>query len=117
MYINEKEKTIIYCEQKNNINLDTEKSVETKKKVKLMREQIKRNYPDYTIECYIFAARYLSKDETVAKDIIKRKYKDIDVIGVNDFLKLFNITPIKDYNMYKKIIHDICVRKFNISSS
>ena len=117
LYINEKEKTIIYCEQKNNINLDTEKSVETKNKVKQMREQIKRKYPDYTIECYIFAARYLSKDETVAKDIIKRKYKDIDVIGVNDFLKLFDIEPIEDYDMYKKIIHEICVRKFKVNSS
>ena len=117
LYINEKSKMIWYFEQKNNINLDTEKAPETRKKVQTMFEQIKKDYPDYTIELYIFAARYLSKDEEIAKDIIKKKYSDVNVVCVNEFLKLFDIEPIEDYDMYKKIIHEICVRKFKISSS
>jgi hypothetical protein len=35
-------KQIIYCEQKNNLNLDTEKGPATRKKVQAMMEQIKK---------------------------------------------------------------------------
>lgn len=108
---------IIYCEQKNNLNLDTEKGPATRKKVQAMIEQIKKEYPEYEIKSYILATRYLSKEEPIAKSIIRRKYSDVDVLGVNDFLKLFSIDPIEDYDMYKKIIYEICMRKFKINSS
>ena len=110
-------KQIIYCEQKNNLNLDTEKGPATRKKVQAMMEQINKDYPEYEIKSYILASRYLSNEETIAKSIIRRKYSDVNVLGVNEFLKLFDIEPIEDYDMYKKIIHEICVRKFKISSS
>lgn len=110
-------KQIIYCEQKNNLHLDTEKGPATRKKVQVMIEQIKKEYPDLEIKSYILATRYLSNNETIAQSIIRKKYSDINVLGVNEFLKLFNIEPIEDYDMYKKIIHEICMRKFKITNS
>jgi hypothetical protein len=97
--------------------LDTEKGPATRKKVQAMMEQIKKEYPEYEIKSYILASRYLSNEETIAKSIIRRKYSDVNVLGVNEFLKLFDIEPIEDYDMYKKIIHEICVRKFKVNSS
>lgn len=115
LYIHNKK--IRYFEQKNNLNLDTEKGPATRKKVQAMMEQIKKEYPDYEIECYILATRYLSNEESIAKSIIRRKYSDVNVLGVNEFLKLFDIEPIEDYDMYKKIINEICVRKFKVATT
>jgi ribosomal protein L30/L7E len=104
---------IVYVEQKNNINLDTEKTIKTESKVK---EVIEKYSGDYKVEGYILATRYLSVEEDIAKTIIKTKYKNIPVIGVNEYLKLFGLKPIDTYDTYKSIINDVIKTKFTVTN-
>jgi hypothetical protein len=108
MWLNESKKEIIYAEQKNNINLDTEKSLSTQEKVL----EISKKYPEHKISAYILATRYLHSSEADASRIIKAKYKNTKVIGVNEYLELFGLTPIADYDSYKKVIMKIVQAKF-----
>lgn len=112
LWKNSRTKQIIYAEQKNNINLDTEKSKSTDDKVYNISINLTKEYPDYKVSSYILAARYLSNKEKIATDKIK-KYTKTNILGVNEFLWLFNIVPIKDYNEYSIIINAIVERKFN----
>ena len=104
---------LVYVEQKNNINLDTEKTIKTESKVK---EVIEKYSGDYNVEGYILATRYLSVEEDIAKTIIKTKYKNIPVIGVNEYLKLFGLKPIDTYDTYKSIINDVIKTKFTLTN-
>ncbi len=104
---------LIYVEQKNNINLDTEKTIKTESKVK---EVIEKYSGDHKVEGYILATRYLSIEEDIAKTIIKTKYKNIPVIGVNEYLKLFGLKPIDTYDTYKSIINDVIKTKFTLTN-
>lgn len=114
LFVNEAAKVVIYCEQKNNINLDTEKSIETKQKVRAIVAELESEYPGYTVRGFILAARYLSNAEDEAKHIIRLKYSDIGVIGVNDYLALFDLDSCSfTYRTYKETIGEICRRKFN----
>jgi hypothetical protein len=114
LFVNRTTKTVIYCEQKNNINLDTEKSIETKEKVRAIMAELASEYPGYTVRGFILAARYLSADEDEAKHIIRHKYADIGVIGVNDYLSLFDLDSCSfTYRTYKETIGEICRLKFN----
>lgn len=108
IWLDEEKRSIIYAEQKNNINLDTEKSVSTETKV----AEVAKKYPEYTISAYILAARYLSASEPLAKKIIQTKYKNTKVIGVNDYLALFGLPAFKDYDAYKSVIHKVVQTKF-----
>lgn len=112
LYANHTAKQLIYCEQKDNINLDTEKSRTTKTKVQEITTELKKKYPDYDVKGHILAARYLDDTEDVAVGIIARKYSDVSVIGVNRFLAMFGLPLIENYDIYKKIIASICKRKF-----
>ena len=115
LFINKNRMIIIYCEAKNNINLDTEKLRATEDKINHNIKKIRSENPDYDVYGYLLACRYLDKDEEIAKHLIS-KYKNVNVIGINNYLKLFNITDlIKDYDNYKKIIRLICKTKFKIS--
>jgi hypothetical protein len=117
LYLNDTLKEIIYCEQKNNINLDTEKSKATKDKLQLVKAEILSKYPDYKLSNYLFAARYLDTDtEQIAQSIIKTK-KYENVIGVNNLLQLFgNPCPkVESYSQYTVIIDKICATKFRMS--
>jgi len=109
IWLDEANRSVIYAEQKNNINLDTEKSVSTETKV----AEIAKKYPDYTISAYIFAARYLSASEPLAKRIIQTKYKNTKVIGVNEYLALFNLPPFENYDVYKQVIQNVVETKFD----
>lgn len=114
LYINHTTKQVIYCEQKNNINLDTEKSKATVYKIQSITEELKNEYQDYTVNGYLFATRYLDCNELIANNIISKRYTVIQVIGVNNFLSLFNLKPIMNYDEYKSIIFEICKRKFKL---
>jgi len=115
IFKNKNRNEIIYCEAKNNINLDTEKLKATEDKINHNIEKIRSENPGYHVDGYLLACRYLDNDEEIAKHLIS-KYKNVNVIGINNYLKLFNITDlIKDYDNYKKIIRLICKTKFNIS--
>lgn len=108
IWLDEQRRVIIYAEQKNNINLDTEKSVSTEVKV----AEVAKKYPDYTISAYILAARYLSASEPLAKKIIQSKYKNTKVVGVNDYLALFGLPPFESYDAYKRVILTVVQTKF-----
>jgi len=112
LYANHAAKQLIYCEQKDNINLDTEKSRTTKTKVQEITAKLQKDYPDYDVKGHILAARYLDASEDIATSIIARKYSDVSVIGVNGFLAMFGLPLIENYDIYKKIIAAICKRKF-----
>ena len=107
-----KDDRLIYVEQKNNINLDTEKTIKTESKVKEVID--KYLILGYKVEGYILATRYLSCEEDIAKSIIKTKYKNIPVIGVNEYLKIFGLKQISDYDTYKSIINDVIKTKFKL---
>jgi hypothetical protein len=107
IWINKDIGRIIYAEQKNNITLDTEKSKKTVDKIKT----IAKSYPNYDIKTYLLAARYLSKDEELLKQRLK-KFPGIEIIGINDFLNIFGITGFKDYDEYKIVINKVVKTKF-----
>jgi hypothetical protein len=112
LYAHHETKKIIYCEQKDNINLDTEKSKITKNKIGDIVEKFKGEYSGYDVSGHILAARYLDASEDIAASLISRKYSDVSVLGVNNFLAFFDLPPITNYDIYKKIIGSICKKKF-----
>jgi hypothetical protein len=112
LYMNAEKKVIIYGEQKNNINLDTEKSKSTAEKLPVITAELRTKYPDYTVECHILAARYLRNKEEIAEKLIRSKYSGTSVLGLNDFLERFDLAAIVDYAEYKKLISCIVDLKF-----
>jgi hypothetical protein len=107
IWVHEATKRIIYAEQKNNITLDTEKSKKTAEKI----NEVANTYPGYTLTPYLLAARYLSKDEPLVQERVK-KFPGITIIGVNDFLSLFELPKFQDYNAYKAVIEQVVDTKF-----
>ena len=116
MWLNETTKTIIYAEQKNNLELDTEKAPATETKIERITANLKKKFPGYTITPILLASRYLSKDEALCK-VAARKFTRTTIVGVNDYLAMFDIAPFADYAEYKKIISAICDAKFGTNSS
>lgn len=112
VYMNEQSKLVLYFEQKNNINLDTEKSKSTSKKVKEVIELLKTKYPTYKVQGYIFAARYLHTSEDIANSIITVKYSNDNVVCVNEFLELFGLPVLDSYGIYKQIVAAVCEKYF-----
>jgi len=115
LYIHEASKLIIYAEQKNNLSLDSEKAPATRKKIRAVETYLKAAYPAYTVRCGLFASRYLTMDTTLAKEGSK-KFADITVWGVNEFLKLFNIGGFADEAAYKAAVEAICDAKFGAAT-
>lgn len=115
LFVNNELKKLYYAEQKNNINLDTEKSKSTVSKVEKIKADLIKKYPDYTVEAFIFAARYISNTEPIVIKIVRAKYSstDIKVLCVNEYLSLFGIEEIKGYDEYKAIIKAIIAQKFD----
>lgn len=107
IWVHEPTKRVIYAEQKNNITLDTEKSKKTTEKI----NEVAAMYPGYTLTPYLLAARYLSKDEEIVKQRAS-KFPGITIIGVNDFLRLFDIPVFRDYDAYKEMIEMVVTSKF-----
>ena len=112
VYINEGRKVVLYFEQKNNIKLDSEKTKATIKKVKEVTELLKTKYPNYTVQGYIFAARYLHTSEDLAQSLIATKYSDDNVVCVNEFLGLFGLPVLDSYETYKQIVAAVCEKYF-----
>lgn len=115
LWINETTKTIIYAEYKANLELDTEKSVETDKKCRNIHNELEELYPGYSIKSYLVGLRYLKNDEDILCNILK-KYKLTTVLGVNDYLRLFSMKIIENYDEYKKILDHITEVKFPIDN-
>ena len=101
LFINNKTKEIYYAEIKTNINLDTEKYKSTTDKILFIMDKLKNKYPNYKINGFLVAARYY--DKKIIPSLLLNKYKRINnnVIGVDDYLTLFNKPK---FNSEKKYI-------------
>ncbi len=114
IWLNPKTNTIIYAEQKNNVTLDSEKTKATVNKIKKVHQELSEKYPEYTVKSYLLAARYLSSQEPLCKQVTTTKFQGINVVGVNDYINLFNIEKIHDtvlfnsYDDYKELINGFC---------
>lgn len=112
LFINEKEKLIIYAEIKSNLDLDTEKAPKTVSKCLEIVEELKGKYKDYEIKWCLLGARYYNKKK-IPKNIIK-KYNSIqdNLFGVNDYFELCNIKFKFTFRTYKELINDIAKTAF-----
>ena len=112
LFINEKEKIIVYAEIKSNLDLDTEKAPATVSKCLEIVEELKEKYTDYEIKWCLLGTRYYNKKE-IPKNIIK-KYKSIqdNLFGVNDYFELYNIKFKFTVRTYKGLINFIAKTAF-----
>ncbi len=108
------ENTIYYSELKSNINLDTEKSKATCDKIKHISEKLKILCPNYKIKSFLVSCRYYKKD--IIPKILLNKYKNLNVLGINDYLSILKINfTFKNEEDYKIIINYIADKIFNNS--
>lgn len=107
LWLNEETREIIYAEQKNNIKLDTEKTIKTESKI----AEVVLKHPDYTVKSFILAARYLDTNEPLAQELV-RKYKTTTIIGINQYLSMFGLSGFPDYETYKLVIRKVVDTKF-----
>lgn len=106
-FINNITKTIYYSELKSNLNLDTEKSKSTYIKCLKIVDEIKNEYPEYNIKWCLLGLRYY--DKNMIENKIINKYSSIkdNVLGINDYLKLFNINIEYNETSYSYFINSI----------
>lgn len=104
-FINKKNKIIYISEIKSNCNLDTEKSKMTCIKLNKIENFMNTNYPDYSVFIYLINLRFLNKLK-INKNIIK-KFKDVNLIGLNDYFKLLDINYEFSYKTYKEFLNNI----------
>ena len=113
LFKDEETKTIYYAELKSNLHLDTEKCKSTCDKCVKLLEDIKQEYPDYTIYMYLVGVRYYEKKSITSK--INNKYNTIkdNLLGVKEYLQIMNINT-DDYTeiKYKEIINYLANKMF-----
>jgi hypothetical protein len=97
---NRKDKLIFYVEIKSNINLDTEKTKGTIRKINDVIEDLssKNKQKKYKVNGGLLALKYLYKTEI--PNHFKTKYKNINLFGLNDFLDLIGVKKLtnKEYD-------------------
>lgn len=108
-------KQIYYAEVKCNINLDTEKSKSTIDKIMIIVTELQKSYPDYKINSYLIAARYIhSKD---ISHTLLNKYSEIkeNVCGINDFIEIIGCSDMKfgSESEYKCFINKVAYKLLN----
>jgi hypothetical protein len=117
LFMNKDNTEIIYAECKSNLELDTEKSKSTSTKVEFIKnkltEQYKKNEEDnICIKANLLCLRYLSKED-MPSFLIKKYPTNVNLVGLNDYLKLFNLDyKIKDYVGLKIIINFLVEKMF-----
>lgn len=113
LIINNDKKMIVYSEYKSNIALDSQKRKVMFDHCNSVHTRLKGMYPDYIVSGYIVNLRFLySKDIPV--NIINRykNEKDIKIIGLNEYLNLFNLNLFDDYPEYTSFLKYICQQNF-----
>jgi hypothetical protein len=112
LFINNETKEIYYAEFKSNINLDTEKSKSTYEKILFIIDELKHTYPDYKINGYLVAARYY--DTNIIPLLLLNKYIPIknNVIGINNYLTLFEQDNFNNEEHYSEWINTIANKMF-----
>lgn len=117
LIINDSTKTIIYSEYKANLALDSQKREVMYSHILKVQALIQKLYPEYKIETFILNLRFLYKQD-IPKYILQRfdKHRELPVklqiIGVNEYLKLFDLNVFYDYTEYRDFLKFICMQKF-----
>ena len=114
LFMDETIKTIYYAEIKSNLNLDTEKCKSTRDKCMQVLDELKDEYPEYTIKMFLVGIRYYKK--SIIPKVISDKYLCIDanVMGVNDYLTEMNTNIHFDTEeIYKEFLNYLADQMFN----
>lgn len=114
LFKDESTKTIYYAECKANLNLDTEKCKSTSDKCQQILEELKTEYPGYTIKMYLLGIRYYQK--SLIPKIILKKYSCIDenVLGINEYLKAMNTNvTFETEDKYKQFLNYLADSMFD----
>lgn len=107
LFVDEENKIIYYAELKANINLDTEKSKSTYKKILEIYKELKNEFSNYEIRWCLLAFRYLNNNEI--PKVLKSKYNEIkdNLYGINDYINLLKINNLftkEEYILFLNII-------------
>jgi hypothetical protein len=105
----EYQNVIYYFESKNNMKLDTEKSIKSKDKLIFIEKYLKQKYKSKIIICK-FLNMWISNSDTM--NYIKKPIIKSNIYGYSDFFSIFNINVSqKEYNKLilniKKILNPI----------
>ena len=113
LFINEAEKIVYYAELKANLNLDTEKSKSTYTKCQFIVDELKNQYPDYTIKWCLLGCRYIHYDNIPV--IISKRYTAIqeNLFGINQYLQLMNVNIQFTEETYAEFVNNVADAMFN----
>jgi len=113
LFINETEKIVYYAELKANLNLDTEKSKSTYTKCQFIVDELKNQYPDYTIKWCLLGCRYIHYDNIPV--IISKRYTAIqeNLFGINQYLQLMNVNIQFTEETYTEFVNNVADAMFN----
>lgn len=113
LFIRENEKIVYYAELKANLNLDTEKSKSTYTKCQFIVDELKNQYPDYTIKWCLLGCRYIHSDNIPV--IISKRYTAIqeNLFGINQYLQLMNINLQFTEETYTEFVNNVAEAMFN----
>ena len=114
LFKDETTKTIYYAEIKSKLNLDNEKCKSTSYKCLQIKEELKREFPDYEIKMFLVGIRYYEK--TIIPKIINNKYLSItdNLFGINDYLSIMNSNiKFENEKMYINFLNYLASKMFN----
>jgi hypothetical protein len=107
-------KTIYYAEIKCNLNLDTEKSKTTIEKCLQIFQELKNEFPEYTIKMYLVGGRYYTKK--IIPLVISKKYVILNesLVGINEYFNELNVNIIFNCEEpYKEFINVLADSMFD----
>jgi len=113
LFKDNKKKIIYYSELKSNLKLDTEKTSATIEKCLYIKNKLAEKYIGYEIKMFLIGLRYYEKN-VIPKNILY-KYKKIseNIIGINEYLKIFNICKcFESEKEYKQILNILANKMF-----
>jgi hypothetical protein len=112
LFCDEERKIIYYSELKSNLNLDTEKSKSTYFKCLGIVEDLKNEYPGYTIRWCLLGLRQLTYDDMPS--IIQKKYSTVkdNLFGINQYLTMLNIDLRFNIETYTSLLNNIANAMF-----
>lgn len=113
LFIRENEKIVYYAELKANLNLDTEKSKSTYTKCQFIVDELKSQYPDYTIKWCLLGCRYLHSDNIPG--LISKRYTAIqeNLFGINQYLQLMNVNLQFTEETYTEFVNNVADAMFS----
>jgi hypothetical protein len=105
---------VVILEQKNNLNLDTEKCKSTANKLPRLITELSEGdtltgilgKPPVSVEAYILGSRYVRS--THIPSVISKKYVGTRILGMDDLCDLIGVPPIfTTEDLYRSYINDV----------